>query len=147
MAEQREHLPRTTGKKLPSSRPLLWIVGILASLALVLYIASYFIDEPLRRLTEKEMNQSLKGYSVRLPGLHLRLIGLSITLKGLTVSQDAHPEPPVARFPNLKASIHWREVLSGKLVAEMRLDELTLHVNLKQLRTEAASKETMRTLV
>jgi len=144
MAEQREHVSGRTGTKLLHSRPLLWVVGILASLALILYLASYFIDEPLRRMTEKKMNQALKGYSVRLPELHLRLIGLSVTLKGLTVLQQAHPEPPVAKFPYIKASIHWREILSGKLVAEMAVDDPKLHVNLKQLRTEAASKVPMK---
>lgn len=144
MAEQREHLVGSTGKKLLSPKPLLWFVGILVSLALILFIASFFIDEPLRRMTEKRMNQSLKGYTVRLPGLHPRLIGLSVILKGLTVSQQAHPEPPVASFPYLKASIHWREILSGKLVAEFELDEPKIHVNLKQLRSEAASKVPMK---
>jgi len=140
MAEQRVNLKRRFGKKLTSSKPLLWGLAMLLSLVLILVIASFFIDEPLRRITENKMNQSLKGYSVRLPELHLNLIGLSITLKGLTVTQKAHPEPPVARFPYLKASVHWREILSGKLVAEMRLDEPKLHINLKQLRTEAADK-------
>ena len=140
MVEQSEDLPRTTRKKLPGSRPLLRFLGILAALALILFVASFFIDEPLRRMTEKKMNSSLKGYSVRLPELHLQLIGLSLTLKGLTVRQQAHPEPPVARFPYLKASVHWREILSGKLVAEFRLDQPELHINLKQLRSEVASE-------
>ena len=144
MAEQKEHHAGGIGRKLPGSRPLLWTVGILASLALILFIASFFIDEPLRRVTESKMNQALKGYSVRLPELHLRLIGLSITLKGLTVSQQAHPDPPVAHFPYMKASIHWREILSGKLVAEFRLEDPKVHVNLKQLRSEAVSKVPMK---
>ncbi len=144
MAEQKGHQAGVAGRKPLSFRPLLWVVGVLAVLALILVIASFFIDEPLRRMTENKMNQALKGYSVRLPELHLRLIGLSITLKGLTVSQEAHPDPPVARFPYMKASIHWREILSGKLVAELRLDDPKVHVNLKQLRSEAASKVPMK---
>ncbi len=86
------------------------------------------------------MNQHLKGYSVRLPGLHFQLIGLSVTLKGLTVSQQAHPTPPVAEFPFLKASINWRRVLSGKLVAKFEVDQPKIHINLQQLRAEAASE-------
>jgi hypothetical protein len=99
-----------------------------------------FLDEPLRRYTENKLNQDLKGYSVRLPGLHLQLVGLSVTLKGLTVFQDAHPKPPIAHFPILRAGIHWREILSGKLVAELRLDRPKVNINLLQLRTEAVSK-------
>jgi hypothetical protein len=121
-------------------RPLLWIFGILGTLLLGLAIASFFIDEPLRRIMEQKINRDLKGYSVRLPGLHLQLIGLSLTLKGLTVQQQAHPDPPVAYFPVIKTSIHWREVLSGHLLAEFSLDRPRLNINLLQLRNEAQSK-------
>lgn len=121
-------------------RGLRWGAGIFAALILLLFILSFFLDEPLRRAMEKNMNRDLKGYSVKLPELHFQLIGLSITLKKLTVSQKAHPDPPVAYFPLLKASIHWREILSGRLVAEFRLDEPRININLKQLRTETASK-------
>lgn len=88
---------------------------------------------------EKRMNHNLKGYTVRLPGLHVRLLDLTLTLKGLTVMQQAHPDIPVVTFPVLKASIHWREVLSGKLVAEFMLDRPTININLQQLRSEVAS--------
>lgn len=127
-------------KKWLSARGLRWGAGIFTALILLLFIISFFLDEPLRRMMEKNINRDLKGYSVTLPGLHFQLIGLSVTLKGLTVSQNAYPDPPVAHFPLLKASIHWREVLAGKLVAEFRLDEPRININLKQLRNEAASK-------
>jgi len=125
---------------LPGSKTARWILGTLLGLAVLLYVASFFIDEPLRRITEQKINRDLKGYSVRLPGLHLALIGLSLTLKDLTIIQQAHPEPPVARFPVLKASVHWREILSGRLVAELLVDRPRLHINLQQLRSEATSK-------
>ncbi|WP_136524277.1 DUF748 domain-containing protein [Geomonas ferrireducens] len=142
MVEDKELQGRTCGGVVP--KVLLWVVGVLIALVLIVFIASFFIDEPLRRTTEKRMNQSLKGYSVRLPKLHFSLIGLSITLKGLTISQQAHPQPPVAEFPYLRASVQWREILSGKLVGDMRLDGPKIHVNLQQLRTEAASKVPMK---
>uniref|UniRef100_C6E8S2 DUF748 domain-containing protein n=1 Tax=Geobacter sp. (strain M21) TaxID=443144 RepID=C6E8S2_GEOSM len=144
MAEESGHHAPGAGKKLLSTKPLLWIAGIVVALVLIVFVASFFIDEPLRRVTEKKMNQSLKGYSVRLTKLHFSLIGLSITLKGLTVSQQAHPEPPVAEFPYLRASVHWREILSGKLVGEMRLDDPKIHINLTQLKSEAKSKVPMK---
>ncbi len=88
---------------------------------------------------ESRMNSSLKGYSVQLPKLHFQLVGFSLTLKGLTVSQLAHPDPPVAYFPVLHASINWHETLAGRLVAEFRIDRPEVHVNLQQLSQEAAS--------
>lgn len=142
MVEERELQGQARGGAV--QKVLLWVMGGLIALVLIVFIASFFIDEPLRRTTEKRMNQSLKGYSVRLPKLHFSLIGLSITLKGLTISQQAHPQPPVAEFPFLRASVQWREILSGKLVGDMRLDGPKIHVNLKQLRSEAASKVPMK---
>src|SRR5512140_2127653 len=106
MARQGREGRGSPGSGMISSIPrwLHWAVAVLGGLLLVLFIASFFLDEPLRKTMERNMNDHLKGYSVRLSGLHFQLIGLSITLKGLTVSQQAHPAPPVAEFPYLKAS-------------------------------------------
>jgi len=142
MVENMEKLPWI--KQLLNSRLFRWLVGIPVVLALVLYGASYLLDEPMRRNMEKELNRDLKGYSVRLPGLHVQLIGLSLTLKGLTVRQQAHPEPPVAYFPVIKASIHWRGILVGKRVAEFKLDRPKININLLQLRSEAANKVSLK---
>lgn len=125
-------------KKLLASRVLRWVVGIPVILALVLYGASYLLDEPLRSNTEKKLNRDLKGYSVRLQAVHVQLIGLSATLKGLTVLQQAHPVPPVAYFPIVKASIHWRGLLAGRLVGELMMDRPKININLLQLRSETA---------
>jgi hypothetical protein len=140
MAEQVENTPRAAGRKPWRSRPWVWVIGILVGIAVVFYIASFFLDEPLRRTTERKVNRDLKGYQVKIPVLHVQLIGLSLTLKGLTIIQEAHPNPPVAYFPYLKASIHWREILSGKLVAEFDLRQPNLHINLPQLEHETANK-------
>jgi hypothetical protein len=132
-------IEKSLAKKLLDSRLVRWGAGIPIALILVLFFASVFLDEPLRSSMEKKMNQDLKGYSVRLPGLHCRLIDLSLILKGMTVIQQAHPETAVVTFPVLKASIHWREIFSGKLVAEFALDRPNININLQQLHSEAAS--------
>jgi hypothetical protein len=54
-------------KRLRDSKMFRWVIGIPVALAIVLYTASYFLDEPLRSSMEKKLNQDLKGYSVRLP--------------------------------------------------------------------------------
>ncbi|HJV36131.1 DUF748 domain-containing protein [Geomonas sp.] len=144
MADEKQETAAPPRRRLPVPKPLLWVLGILASLALILYIASYFIDEPLRKITEQKVNRDLKGYSVKIPELHLQLIGLSLTIKGLTVIQQAHPDPPVAYFPYLKASVHWREILSGKVVGELDIDKPRLNINLPQLEAEVASKVPMK---
>ena len=131
-------------KRLQNSRLFRWGVGIPAVLALALYTASFFLDEPLRSNMEKNINRDLKGYSVRLPKLHLQLLDLSLTLKEMTVLQQAHPDPPVVYFPALRASIHWREIFSGKLVAEFKLDRPKININLLQLQSEAASEVSLK---
>jgi len=134
-----ESITRTSWvKKLLNYRALRWGAGLPIAFVLVLFIVSFFLDEPLRRQMEKNINRDLKGYSVRLPKLHLQLLDLSLTLRELAVLQQAHPDPPVAYLPLLRASIHWREIFSGKLVAEFRLDQPKLNINLLQLQTEAA---------
>src|SRR5664279_5697691 len=127
---------RSWAKKLLASRVLRWGVGMPVILALVLYCASYLLDEPLRSNTEMKLNRDLKGYSVSLSGAHVQLIGFSATLKGLTVLQQAHPDAPVAYFPMVKASIHWRGLLAGRLVGELMLDRPKININLLQLRNE-----------
>lgn len=131
-------------KRVRSSRLFRWGFGVPAVLVLVLYVASYSLDEPLRRKMEKNINRDLKGYSVRLPKLHFQLLDLSLTLKEMTVLQQAHPDPPVIYLPVLTASIHWREIFSGKLVAEFKLDRPKININLLQLRSEAASEVSLK---
>ena len=114
-------------------------VGIIVILLIVPFVASYFLDAPLRRYMETKMNEKLKGYSVRLPKAHYQLIGFSMTLTGLTVSQKAYPDPPIAYFPVLEADINWHAILAGRLVAALRLEQPEIHVNLQQLSHEAAS--------
>jgi len=144
MEEQKEDKSYHFVRKISGSKIVRWGTGAFAALILTLFVGSFFLDEPLRDMTEKKMNSHLKGYSVRLPGLHFQLIGLSLTLKGLTISQEAHPAPPVAHFPRLKASIHWREILTGRLVAEFSLDEPKININLQQLRSEADSNVSLK---
>jgi Domain of Unknown Function (DUF748) len=116
-----------------------WCTGICALVIFVLFIVSYFLDEPLRGSMENRMNSSLKGYSVRLQKLHFQLVGFSMTLKGLTVSQNTHPDPPIAYFPVLHASINWHNILFGKLVAEFKLDRPEVRIDQRQLKSEAAN--------
>jgi Domain of Unknown Function (DUF748) len=116
-----------------------WCICISALLILILFIVSYFLDERIRSSMEYRMNSNLKGYTVRLPKLHFQLVGFSMTLKGLAVSQKAHPDPPIAYFPVLRASIVWREIFSGKLVAKFMLDRPEVRIDQRQLKSEAAN--------
>ena len=112
------------------------IFGILLGLILLLIIASFFIDEPLRRTMEKNMNERLKGYTARIQDLDFSLLGFSVTLHNVSIRQDAYPNPPVALIPRLKASVQWTELITFHLVADFKIDQPQIYVNLAQLRKE-----------
>jgi hypothetical protein len=101
-------------------------------------VGSFFIDEPLRRMVLRQMNQSLKGYSADIRKLSFHPIGLSLTLYDLKFIQQAHPDPPVFHAPRLDASVQWKALLRGRLVANFALEQPAVHANLQQLRAEAA---------
>src|ERR1700732_16140 len=98
--------------------PRRWlIVGVAVGLILlVAYAVAFLIDEPLRRYTEAKMNRALKGYTVHITKLNVHPLGFSLHLLDTIVTQDAHPDPPVARIPLLSASVHWRALLHGRVV-------------------------------
>jgi Domain of Unknown Function (DUF748) len=116
-----------------------WGTGMCVILVFLLFIVSYFLDEPLRSSMENRMNSRLKGYTVSLQKLHFQLVGFSLTLEGLSVSQKTHPDPPIAYFPVLHASINWHNILLGKLVAEFMLDRPEIRIDHRQLKSEAAN--------
>ena len=117
-----------------------WI-AITVPIALVViaaYVVAFMIDEPLRRYTEAKMNRALKGYTARITALDFHPLGFSLDLEDVVVTQDEHPEPAVLRVERLSASVHWRALLSGRLVGDIEIEKPTVHVNLPQVRKEIA---------
>jgi hypothetical protein len=86
---------------------------------------------------EAELNGSLKGYSVRIGRLDFHPVGLSLDLEDCTIYQRAHPDPPIAHIPNLSASIQWKALLHGRLVANWELDNPSVRFDLTQFSQEA----------
>jgi hypothetical protein len=114
-------------------------MGLLAGLVAVTVLAALFIDEPARRYMEREINRRLTGYTVTVGGLHIRPWTVSLELVDATISQDANPDPPVARIRSLTTTIDWRALLKRKLVADMTFDRPEVYINLKNFRAEARS--------
>src|SRR5262249_59290680 len=78
-------------------------------------------EEPLQRYTEAKMNAALAGYAVTLGKAHFQPLGFSLPLQDLVIVQNGHPDPPVAEIPRLKASVHWRALLKGRVVGRIGL--------------------------
>ncbi|MGH7348700.1 MAG: DUF748 domain-containing protein [Candidatus Rokuibacteriota bacterium] len=118
-----------------------WIVAAVALLALVglaSAAALFFVDEPLRRYTEAKMNARLKGYTATVGALHFSPINFSLELRDTVIVQDEHPDPPVASIERLYASVHWRALLSGRVVGDILIDRPVVVLNLAQAREEIA---------
>src|SRR6185369_3608518 len=126
------HLPRSRWQ-----RSFLVILGLIVTLSI---IAAFFVEEPLRRKIEGDMNASLKGYKVAIRKLDFHPLGFSLDLEDWSVRQDAHPEPPLAFVPNLTASVQWLSLLRGKLVANFRIDQPRLHLDQAQGEQEIDNK-------
>lgn len=118
------------------SKHTLQLLGILLGLVLLIIVASFFVDEPMRRAMERSMNEHLTGYDARIGGLDFHLIGFSVTLHDVSIRQEAHPEPAVAMIPRLRASVQWSELVKLKLVSDFQIDQPKVYLNLVQIRQE-----------
>ncbi len=113
-----------------------WFASALGLLILLAVTLAYFVDEPLRRQTEARMNAALKGYTVRIGRLDFHPFGFSLDLEDTVVIQDANPDPPVARIPNLTAGVDWKALLFGRVVAYFSIDDPVLSINLNHFERE-----------
>lgn len=121
-----------------------WIFGTIAVLVLLLITISFFIDEPLRKYMEREVNHRLKGYTVRIGRLDFHPIGFSLDLEDFVLIQNASPTPPLAEIRKLSASIQWRALLRGRIVSNYRLERPAVYLNLTQAEQEAKDETPMK---
>jgi len=98
-----------------------WLLVSLAVVLLLAYAIAFLIDEPLRRLTEHQMNARMSGYTARIGHLNFHPIGFAVDLRDVVIVQDAHPDPPVLSVPLLTASVQWSAIIYGRVVADFTL--------------------------
>ncbi len=113
-----------------------WVAGVAVVIALLLVITAFFLDEPLRRLVERQMNERLDGYTTSVSKLNFHPIGFAIDLRDVVLIQNANPDPPVMRIERLSASVQWSALIRGRLVADFALVRPTLYVNRGHLEAE-----------
>jgi Domain of Unknown Function (DUF748) len=126
----------TGGGSKKGTRIAAWAVGIIILLLVIAIVAAFFIDEPLRRRMEARLNAALQGYTVTIGRLDFHPIGLSLDLEDATIVQNDNPEPPVAHIPVLSASVDWRAILFGRVVADFQIDSPKIYINRKQAKKE-----------
>ena len=122
------HLRRSRAAKI-----LLIVVGALIVLS---FTADQALDRPIRNAVERRMNAALDGYTAHVRKVDFHLIGLSLTLLDSTLTQDAHPDPPVLVAPRLKMSVQWTQLIFGKLVANCTFENPAVYADLEQLQEE-----------
>ena len=93
---------------------------------------------------ERKVNQRLTDYSVAIGKVDLQLYRFAVDLRNVTIRQKSNPEPAVASLPRLHASVHWKALLTGHLVADFLFDEPKLYVNLTQAKTEIRSPQRLK---
>ena len=81
-----------------------------------------------------------KGTRIRIGALDVHPFRLSVDVKDFSISQDANPDPPIVHIPRLSAGVQWRELLSAHVVGDVLVERPTVHINLKQVRSEAADE-------
>jgi len=121
-------------------RRALWIAGSVALLVVAAWVAVRFLDEPVRRYMEAEVNRRLTGYTVSVPGLRLHPLATAIEMREATLVQNDNPDPPVLHIRRLVTRIDWRALLHGRVVADVTFDHPTVHLDLRQVRAEAADR-------
>ena len=120
-------------------RRWLWLFGTLALLGLLIYGVARSLDEPVRRYMETEANRRLTGYTIRIPMLRIRLWNASVEARGASLVQDANPDPPMVHMERFVTALDWRALFHRRVVADLTFDRPTAFLNLRQVRTEAAS--------
>jgi hypothetical protein len=123
-----------------SRRRGLWIAGSIGLLVVAAGIAVRVLDEPARRYLEAEVNRRLSGYTVSIPGLRLHPLAAAIEMREATIVQNDNPDPPVLHVRRLVTSVDWRALIRGRVVADVLFDHPTVHLDVRQVRTEAADR-------
>jgi hypothetical protein len=116
------------------------IVTLVAAAILLILLAIVLLptllNEPLRRMMERNANSRLEGYTLQIGKLRIHPLSFSLDLLDLVIVQASQPDPPMARIPVFTATVHWRALLHRRLVADVLFDRPQLHITLPQAREE-----------
>ena len=112
------------------------VATVVLALVVVAAVAVSRIEEPLRRYLERQVNESLTGYTATIGALDLHIVGLAVELENVTLVQNARPSPPVLYVPSWRTSVEWRSLLSLALVADTSFERPKVFITLDQTEQE-----------
>jgi len=119
------------------SRWVVWTAVAIAALLLLVWILSYALEQPLTAYMQRAMNQRLKGYTASVRHAHFNPFSLSMDLWDVGLVQNAHPDPPIARFPHIWADLEWASLIHGRIVAKFEFVDPFLYLDRNHLEAEA----------
>jgi len=119
---------------------LKWTTISIAVLIVIVFIAAFVADEPLRRYVERSANEAVKGYHVRIGALDSHPFTLSVDLRDVVVRREARPDPPLADIREVVIDSHLAPLLAGKVAADIHLHDPVVSVTRRHI--EAASAKT-----
>lgn len=122
------------------TKVIVWSLGAIVGVIAVASALLYFVNsERMRRYAETQMNRHLKGYAVKIGSAHFNPLFFSLRLGDVSLIQEVNPRPPVAGIEELKASLHWSELLRGRVVGDLRIERPQLFVNRSAFEAEQES--------
>lgn len=130
----------------PAARLPRWAVGVAAlgfGLLVLAVGVSQFGDEPVRRMIEQRMNEHLRGHRIEIGRVDLRPLGFGMDVLDLVVVRIDHPDPPLAHLTEISASIDWRALLHGAVVADISLHRPIVYVDRTQVEREMQDEITL----
>jgi hypothetical protein len=120
------------------------VAGSVLALALALVFIDALLAGPIRTWAERTINTNLQGYTVRIGRARPRVWKLALALDDLVLTQNRHPNPPVADFGALEFTLQWSQLLQFKVAADLTLVRPALHLNLAQIQEEANSHVSLK---
>src|SRR5437867_12980820 len=88
-------------------RHWLWFAVPVAVVVVLAVVIAFFIDEPLRRMTEREMTRKTNGYTAHIRKLDSHPTAFPIDFYHPQIIQNANPAPPLMRSEPPSASPQW----------------------------------------
>jgi hypothetical protein len=128
----------------PRSRAWRWAITVVIAAILLSVAFTFLSGEPLRRYVEREVNNRLTGYTVRIGALEVYPLRGAFELRHWTIVQDERPDPPVASIDRLRTTLDWSALRHGRIVADILFERPRIHVDLKHVQTEAKSEVALK---